>query len=82
MPRARARASRPVWRDPNAVNLTGFRPRPVFDGGYYLFESATGDAGMPSHVGVILANRAKQIHDYRLKNPLPWRKALAQVLST
>ena len=70
--------TRPVWSDPNGVNLVGVRLAPVYVGGYYLFDSPQGEG---RHVGVVLANRERLLMEYRASHPLPWRKALSSVLT-
>ncbi len=67
----------PAYRWPLAVNRTGFVPRPVYDGGYYLFAT---QRAASERVGVVLAVREQNRIDYARAHPLHWRKALAGLL--
>jgi hypothetical protein len=57
-----------------AVNLTGFVPRPVYDGGYYLFATQRVTS---ERVGVVQAVREQNRIDYARAHPPHWRKVLS-----
>ena len=64
---------RSVWRDPQAVNLTGW-PSPVtYDTGYYLNTGHT----QGRQVGVVIAHREQQRYDYHLEKLL-WKAERGQ----
>lgn len=65
------RDPRAIWRDPRAVNLTGWQPPVTYDTGYYLNTGRT----QGHQVGVVLAHRDQQRYDYHRDNLL--RKAEA-----
>lgn len=67
-----------IWRDPQAVNLTGLVALVTYDGGYYLLSGPTHHS---ERLGVMLAFRAQQRDAYRLAHPISWRKALTEVLA-
>lgn len=63
----------PTHAEPGSVNLTSYRPAPVFAGGYYLF---AGPHVSGERVGVNLKVRRQQLDAYRFAHPIPWRKAM------
>ena len=68
----------PVWSEAEkSVNLIGFAPAPLYNGGYYLFATPHTSGG---RLGVVLTFREQKRIEYR-RDHSTWREALLGCLS-